>query len=371
MEQVRDLNVGGGTEPTLLTTLRLLWVSYCPRTQEGISISLRQLLCLELTYLKAGIPSIVFEKKSAIFPPGDRDWNMGLHWGYPVLKSLISDEAFALLQTVQVDPNTPTKAVDTLTFLNGSTGEPMTSMDVTYFYRLRRSKLRTLLSQDLDIRYNYRLKNIVYEHDNKSVTAIFENGQHITGRCLIGADGARSNVRQLLLGPKVASSTRLPYSATFLQAKYTAEQAKFLRSFHPLYIAAPNPDNTFAFFGLQDAPSLTNPEDWTFFFYISWASSLEQQDEERRKFGNKERLAQVKEKAKVYCEPWKSAFEWVSEDQPAWYFDLSVWDPSLKEHEWDNRNGRVTLVGDAAHPMTYRMFLTFFPISRRKLWYIN
>jgi hypothetical protein len=64
----------------------------------------------------------------------------------------------------------------------------------------------------------------------------------------------------------------------------------------------------------------------------------------------------VKERSKVYCDPWKSAFEWVPEDQPCWYFDLAVWDPSLPAHNWDNKNGRVTLAGDAAHPMTYRRF---------------
>ena len=282
---------------------------------------------------------------------------MGLHWAYPTLQSLMPDAAFTQLQSVQVDPNTPTKPIDTLSFIHGATGKPIRVMDVDNFYRLRRSKLRTLLAQDLDIRYNSRLKNIIYEHDGKSVTAVFEDGKHITGRCLIGADGARSHVRHLLLGPEIAPSTRLPYSATFVQARYTAEQALFLRSFHPLYIAAPHPNNTFAFFGLHDAPSLTNPEEWTFFFYISWATSLEQQDKERETYGNKERLQQVKEKSNGYCEPWKSAFEWVGEDQPAWYFDLSVWDPSLEAHAWDNRNGRVTLAGDAAHPMTYRMSL--------------
>jgi hypothetical protein len=45
----------------------------------------------------------------------------------------------------------------------------------------------------------------------------------------------------------------------------------------------------------------------------------------------------------------------VLEDQPSWYFHLAVWDPSLSEHNWDNKNGRVTLAGDAEHPMTYRM----------------
>ncbi|CZR60097.1 related to monooxygenase [Phialocephala subalpina] len=303
---------------------------------------------------KAGIPVVVFEKNAAVFSHGERDWNMGLHWGVPILKSLIPDEAVAKLQSVEVDPNVPAKPIDTLVFLNGRTGEVMTAPDIPNFHRLRRSKLRALLAKDLDIRWNKRLKKVVFEHDGKTVTAIFEDGQHISGRTIIGADGTRSTVRKILLGPEFASSIRLPYSATFVQSKFTREQALFFRSFHPLYIAAPHPDDYFAFFGLQDAPEIDKPEGWTFFFYISWNSSLEQQDEERKKFGNKERLAQVKEKSVGYCEPWKSAFEWVSEDQPAWYFDLTVWDPSLPDHQWDTRNGRVTLAGDAAHPMTYQ-----------------
>lgn len=279
---------------------------------------------------------------------------MRLHWGVPILKSLIPDSA-AQLQSVQVDPNT-TKPIDNLSFLNGRTGEVMTSPEIPNFHRLRRSKLLDLLCQGLHIRWNKRLRNIVFEHDGKSVTAVFEDGQHITGRLIIGADGARSAVRKILLRPEKAVSTRLPYSATFVQAKFTREQALFLRSFHPLYIAAPHADGYFAFLGLQD-----NPEGWTFFFYICWDSTLEQQDGERKTCGNKERLAQVKEKAKAYCEPWKSAFEWVPEDQPSWYFDLAVWDPSA--HNWDTRNGRVTLAGDAAHPMTYRMYsLEYFQL---------
>jgi 2-polyprenyl-6-methoxyphenol hydroxylase-like FAD-dependent oxidoreductase len=214
----------------------------------------------------------------------------------------------------------------------------------------------------LDIKYNKRLKDILFELDGESVTAVFEDGAHVSGRLLVGTDGSRSTVRNILLGPEKALLTRLPFSATFVQASYTREQALFLRSFHPLYIAADHPDGYFAFFGLQDAPEVDKPEGWTFFFYISWNSSLEQQDEERKSFGNKERLAQVKEKAKSFCEPWKSAFEWVPEDKRCWYFDLSTWDPSTPEHHWDTRNGRVTLAGDAAHPMTYRRHSPFFVV---------
>ena len=112
----------------------------------------------------------------------------------------------------------------------------MNAPEIPNFHRLRRSKLRNLISKDLDIRWNKRLKDIVLGQDGKSVTAVFEDGEHAVGRLIIGADGARSTVRSILLGPEFAASNRLPYSATFLQSKFTSEQALFLRSFHPLYI---------------------------------------------------------------------------------------------------------------------------------------
>lgn len=37
-----------------------------------------------------------------------------------------------------------------------------------------------------------------------------------------------------------------------------------------------------------------------------------------------------------------------------WYGKLNHWDPGAEGHQWDNRGGRVTLVGDAAHSMTFQ-----------------
>lgn len=161
-------------------------------------------------------------------------------------------------------------------------------------------------------------------------------------------------MREVILSPDLAAPLRLPYVSTFVQAKYTREQAFFLCSFHPLYIAATHPDNMYAFFGLQGAPAVDKPEYWSFFFYISWNSPLEEQLKEAKTYGNKERSFQVKFLSEGFTEPWKSAFECVADDQPAWYFDMAIWDPSLPEHTWDTMDGRVTLAGDAAHPMTFR-----------------
>ncbi|KAF2109451.1 hypothetical protein BDV96DRAFT_585623 [Lophiotrema nucula] len=300
---------------------------------------------------KAGVPCIVFEKQAS--EARERDWNMGLHWGAPVLKSLMPDEWWSKIQSLQVDPHVPTKEEDTLSFIHGKTGEALAAFTFGPFYRLRRSKLRALLSQDLDIRYDKRLSNITYSDDGKTVTAHFTDGTSETGSFLVGADGARSTTRSLLLGPEQGAIHRLPYAATFVHSKFTTEQALYLRKFHPLYLATAHPDNNFGFFGMQDAADPNDPSSWTFFFYISWHSSLQEQ-EETKDWTDAQRLQQQKELAKKFCDPWKSAYEWTPDDAPVWYLGLTDWDPGMEGHRWDNHSGRVTLVGDACHPMTYQ-----------------
>ncbi|RDW83672.1 FAD-dependent oxidoreductase [Aspergillus mulundensis] len=277
---------------------------------------------------------------------------MGLHWGASALESLMPEAMWSRIQSVQVDPSTPTTESDCIKFLNGATGEVLTTIPAQKFYRLRRRKLRHLLAEGLDIRFNHKITGIDYTGDGGTATAYFEGQEKITASLIVGADGARSTVRDLLLGPKNGSIRTVPYCATWIQAKYTAEQARFLRTFHPLYIAAINPAGFFSFFGLHDA-SDPDPASWTFFFYISWHSPFDEQ-EATKDWSNAQRLAQVKEFASHFTDPWRSAFEWLPDDQEVWYMSLTDFDPGLEEHRWDNHNGRVTLAGDAAHAMTYQ-----------------
>ncbi|RAK97983.1 FAD-dependent oxidoreductase [Aspergillus ibericus CBS 121593] len=301
---------------------------------------------------KAGIPSIVVEKHETLHAQS-RDWNMGLHWGASSLKALLSEEQWARIQSVQVDPNEPTAEHDALKFFNGQSGEIMASIPARLFYRLRRRKLRDLMEQGLDVRYGKKLDAIEYSADGQYAVAIFEDGSSLLSKLIVGADGAQSKTRQLLLGPGLGQVRRLPYCATFVQAQYSAERARFLRQFHPLYLAGINPEGYFSFFGVHDATDRDKPETWTFFFYISWHSSLQEQ-KETAGWTNSQRLKQVKKFAQSFTDPWRSAFEWLPDDHQAWYMGLSDFDPRAKDHRWDNHGGRVTLAGDAAHAMTYQ-----------------
>ncbi|KAF2847554.1 FAD/NAD(P)-binding domain-containing protein [Plenodomus tracheiphilus IPT5] len=300
---------------------------------------------------KAGIPCTVYEKNAS--QHRERDWNMGLHWGAPALRSLMPDEWWNHIQSIQVDPHVPTNPEDTLKWLQGDTGETIAAFTFGPFYRLRRSKLRDLLSQHLDIRYDKRLEAIDYAPDGQSVTARFTDGDSATGTLLVGADGARSATRRLLLGPEVGAIHRIPYAATFVQRRFTKEQALYLRSFHPLFLASAHPGDKFAFFGMHDAADPDDPTTWTFFFYISWKSNLEEQDATKH-WTDAQRLAQQKALSKDFCDPWRSALEWTPDDAPVWYLGLTDWDPGREGCRWDNHGGLVTMVGDAVHPMTYQ-----------------
>lgn len=275
---------------------------------------------------------------------------MGLHWAAPTLQSMIPESLFSRIQSTQVDPHTKTKEVEKLRFINGKTGEIMGQAEIERFYRLKRSKIRALLSEGIDIQWGKSISNIIYSND--LVTAYFTDGTKDTGSILVGADGPHSSTREILVGIERAKCTPIDYAATMCFNKLPRDQALFLRSdpHHPLFQCAPNPAGTFAWLGLHDAPD-SDPETWTFFHYISF-------HEPRDVISKKtpaEHIAHQKELAKEYADPFKSAVEWLSDDSTtAWYGKMQHWDPGDCNHRWDNKGGRITLAGDAAHPMTFQ-----------------
>jgi 2-polyprenyl-6-methoxyphenol hydroxylase-like FAD-dependent oxidoreductase len=274
--------------------------------------------------------------------------------GIPILKALIPPEAFAKLDAAQVDPNRPCPPSDTIKFLNEQTGEQIGAAETPHIYRLRRSKLRALIADGIEIQYGKDLTDISYSDEGTTVTAHFADGSSTSGAILVGADGTRSPVRTALLRLEKAALRTLEFAASIVQAKYTAEQVKFLRSWHPLYVAAPHPAEFSSWVGLHSAPDVNDPENWIMNHYISWPYSHAEQ-EKSKDWSNEMRLKQVKGFAERFADPFRSAFAWLKDDHPVWYAPLTEWDPSLPGYRWDNHGGRVTLAGDAAHPMTFRM----------------
>lgn len=294
----------------------------------------------------------MYESRSNVGPL-KRDWNFALHWSAPALQSLIPSELWARIQSAQVDPHTPTKEVDTLRIHNGRTGELMMGLEINNFYRLRRSKLQALLSEGLNIYWEKTLVDTACLEDGRGVKAIFDDGTEVTGSTLIGADGPRSFVRSLLVGPDRAKPTPIDFATTICFTSYSRDRALFLCSepHHPLFQVATHPDGYYTWLGLHDASDSEHPESWVFWQYISYP--------EPRDFENTktvaEHVAHQKAMAAQFVDPWRSSLEWIpNETTTARYCKLTHWDPALPEHKWDNRGGLITLAGDAAHPMTFQ-----------------
>jgi 2-polyprenyl-6-methoxyphenol hydroxylase-like FAD-dependent oxidoreductase len=277
---------------------------------------------------------------------------MGLHWALPALRDLVPEELIGNLQMTQVDPHVPTGDADRLPMRNGATGELIKGIQSSKFYRLRRDKFRALLLQGIPVRWGKCLSGIEYSADGHTVTAKFTDGAAETGRILIGCDGPHSVVRSLLVGPENARVTPIDFASTMCFTKHTRDHALFLRAepHHPLYQVAIHPAGYCAWLSLHDGDDVDHPENWTFFHYISFPEPRDFQNNR----SNEALVAHQKELARNFVDPWKSVFEWMPDDHPVWYGKLRNWDPSLPGHQWENHLGRVTLAGDAAHPMTFQ-----------------
>lgn len=82
------------------------------------------------------------------------------------------------------------------------------------------------------------------------------------------------------------------------------------------------------------------PEDWITFWLKIWKGepvTLEGADALRFMKTHTEGLTGI----------FRDTVEWTPEGSPCWINEMRYW---LAE-PWDNRGGRVTLLGDAAHPM--------------------
>lgn len=84
-----------------------------------------------------------------------------------------------------------------------------------------------------------------------------------------------------------------------------------------------------------------HPETWVFHLAMAWFAEFDSP------LSYKERLDMIREKAQSLAEPARSAFTWIPDETQVHKADISYW----VSQPWDNQKGRMTLVGDAAHPM--------------------
>ncbi|KAM0816018.1 putative FAD-binding domain-containing protein [Seiridium cardinale] len=273
-------------------------------------------------------------------------WALTLHWVLDALERTIGKERAAKLQKAVVDSSLKKDAGNFL-FLNAETCETRYKIPPSKRrLRLHRQKLRDVLTDGLNIQEGKDLVRV--EEIEGGVRAHFQDGTSVDGTILIGADGNNSNVRKFLM-PEHHELNRLPVHLVGVVRHFTPEQAAPVRALDPLLFQALHPKTqNYLWYSVQEC--FTEPDGRLSFdclVIISWIMKDPVSDAIPKT--NPERIAKMKERAKEFAEPLRSIVMDIPDDMD-YTTPLRLGDFPCRD--WDNRNGQVTLAGDAAHAMT-------------------
>lgn len=170
-----------------------------------------------------------------------------------------------------VDPEYTTQDPDWLPIVNLQTGELLKRLEMPKTIRVSRKKMRALLAEGIEVnvsdqcpkilsfltllflvwQYAKRLSEIRTTEDGQ-VAAYFHDGSHVTGDCLVAAEGARSVARIKLVGTDAAVIQTVPFLGSRVVFRYpSAEQALSARQLHPVQSMGIHPEGIWAFIAGQ------------------------------------------------------------------------------------------------------------------------
>lgn len=300
--------------------------------------------------LKAGIPFLIFERDAHTSARG-QGWAITLHWALPFLREMLSPDTLAGVESVQVDPEAGRRGLGKFVFLNLETLEPKFLIPPGDRRRVSREKMRRVLLAGVadHVRWNKRLSTI--EESPDGVTAIFEDGTRAHGSLLVGVEGSNSTTRKFL-APDTYKNIRLPFRFTGASLDLTPDQVKPLRDIDPLLFQGCHPDpadGAFFWFSMLETPETNGTRDtsprYRVQIMISWPYRTAEDEVSPTDAG---RLANMRSRARNFHPSLRDVIDTIPEGTEITEIVLQDW-PCLP---WDNRGGRVTLAGDAAHAMT-------------------
>jgi 2-polyprenyl-6-methoxyphenol hydroxylase-like FAD-dependent oxidoreductase len=224
---------------------------------------------------------------------------------------------------------------------DGATGEVMVMPHFPNIRRLNLQKWRKIMGEGANVQFGKALESI--STDDDGVTAHFSDGTSEKGSILIGTDGGSSTVRAILLPGADGQAESLNYEFLNFPVQFTAEQAQWMdKEMHPIVDVGVHPKSMYCGVFLLDKEDLQRPETWKFYILATWPK------EEGISYNrDDDMLPELRKRMTDWADPFKSAVEWAPNNKvrimPG---GLRVWAP---KKAWDNRAGRITLGGDAAH----------------------
>ncbi|TVY38033.1 putative FAD-dependent monooxygenase [Lachnellula occidentalis] len=303
-------------------------------------------LTLAQSLQKEGIPFEIYERGTHI--ERAKGWGITIHWALPALKVCLPPAMYERLSTIQVDPEEGRRNNGRFVFLDLSTAEARYEIPPSERLRINRLKFRSLLAEGLDVNWGKQISG--FDSLGDCVQVKFTDGTLTKGSLLVGADGSGSRTRRLLVGDEVGKLYQLPVRFIGVTIRLTPGEVKPLRDIDPLLFQGCHPDTgAYLWYSTLSTPEVNGSNGIDEYYEgqlnMSW---IVKSPADEVPASNSEKITRMKDMARGFESRLKQIIEKIPQDAEVIEIKLQDW-PTLS---WPTYNGRVTLVGDAAHAMT-------------------
>ncbi|KAI3553110.1 hypothetical protein CABS01_07042 [Colletotrichum abscissum] len=287
---------------------------------------------------KSGFNVVVFERDESI-AARPRDWSILIGWGMSTLTELLPEQIVKNFPQGICNPHLEFNDWDeSVIGYNGATGEVMFQNSTPGARRISRRRLRKVLAEGLDIRWGKYLDQMMPR--STSMDLIFRDGERYEADYVLGTDGVSSKVRELLMGAEKARPVPSGYSIANCVCKYgDADKVNAVVKAHSVCALMLGTANL-AGCGVMSAEDPNDVASWETFWVKVWRGHSVS-------LNGQEAINYAKKDLSGICEPFRSALEWTPVGSSCYLDEMKYWLPS----PWETHDGRVTLAGDAAHPM--------------------